>query len=103
MSLTITVTDPLANQLQSEAESRKIPVEQFALEVLGQAVQRHGWPAANRRRVTLIRKQFTAELTPEEVAEVQELQRQADCHLELLDSAMLMDVAEMEKVAGVTR
>jgi hypothetical protein len=99
MSLTITVTDPLAHRLQFEADSRKIPVEQFALEILGQAVQGHEWPPANRRRLALIRKQFATGLTGEEVAELQELQRQADRHLEALDSAMLDDVAAMEKSA----
>jgi hypothetical protein len=99
MSLTITVTDPLAHQLQSEADSRKIPVEQFALEFLGQAVQGQEWSLANRRRLALIRKQFANGLTPEEAAELQELQRQADRHLEALDSEMADDVAEMEKAA----
>jgi hypothetical protein len=97
MSLTITVTDPLAHQLQSEADSRQMPVEQFALEILGQAVQRQDGPPDNRRRLSLIRKQFTSALTPEEVSELQELQRQADRHLEGLDAAMLKDVGEMEK------
>jgi hypothetical protein len=99
MSLTITVTDPLARQLQSEADSRNIPVEQFALEVLGQAVQQHDGPPGNRRRLALIRKQFANGLTPEEVTELQELQCRADRHLEGLDAAMLKDVAEMEKAA----
>jgi hypothetical protein len=97
MSLTITVTDPLAHQLQSEADSRQIPVEQFALEILGQAVQRQDGPPDNRRRLALIHKQFASGLTSEEVTELQELQRHADRHLESLDAAMLKDVAEMEK------
>ena len=74
MALTITVTDPLANRLQSEADLRKIPVEQFALEVLGQAVQGDEWPPANRRRLALIGKQFATGLALEEAAELQELQ-----------------------------
>jgi len=54
MPLTITVEDPLARDLQSSAAQRRIPVEQFALEVLGQAVQKQEWPLANRRRLRLI-------------------------------------------------
>jgi hypothetical protein len=99
MTLTITITDPLAHQLRSKADSRKIPVEQFALEILGQAVHGQKWSLANRRRLALIRKQFANELTPEEAAELQELQLQADRHLETLDSELVNDVSEMEKAA----
>jgi hypothetical protein len=99
MSLTITVADPLAHRLQSEADSRNIPVEQFALEILGQAVQEQACPPANRRRWALIRKQLTTTLTPEEAAELQELQRHADRHLEALDSKMLDDLTAMERAA----
>jgi hypothetical protein len=100
MPLTITVTDPLALELQGAADLRRISVEQFALDVLGQAVQRHEWPRANRRRLTLIRQQFAAGLTAAEAAELQDLQRQADQHLESLDSQMLDDVAAMEQAAA---
>ena len=74
MPLTITVTDPLAIKLQSEAAARKISVEQFALEVLGQAVQSEEWASANRRRLALIRQQFAGGLTATEEVELQELQ-----------------------------
>jgi hypothetical protein len=100
MPLMLTVTDPLAIRLQSEAASRKISVEQFALEVLGQAVQSDEWATANRRRLALIQKQFAGGLSAEEAAELQELQRRADRHLESLDSPMLRDVAEMEKAGA---
>jgi len=50
MPLTITVADPLAIRLQSEAVARNIPVEQFAAEVLQNAVQSDdrgdGWAAS---------------------------------------------------------
>ncbi len=49
MPLTITIKDPLATELESQAEMRRIPVEEFALEVLGRAVKRHDWTTANRR------------------------------------------------------
>jgi hypothetical protein len=100
MPLTITVKDPLASELQSKAEMRKIPVEQFALEVLGQAVKRYDWPATNRRRLALIQKQFAEGLTPAEAAEVQDLQRQADQTLEALDAPRLEGIAEMEQMAA---
>ena len=100
MPLTITVTDSLASKLKCEADLRKISVEQFALGVLGQVVEKQEWPRANRRRLTLIRKQFAQGLTAAEAAELQELQRQADRHLESLDCEMLDDVATMEKTAA---
>ncbi len=100
MPLTITVTDPLAVKLQCEAATRKISVEQFALQVLGQAVQTDEWAIANRRRLALIRQQFADGLTAAETAELQELQDRADRHLESLDSQMLSDVTEMEKAGA---
>ena len=84
MPLTITVTDSLALKLQGEADLRNISVERFALHALGQVVETHEWPRANQRRLTLIRKQFTSELTATEVYELHELQRLADRHLETL-------------------
>jgi hypothetical protein len=100
MPLTITVSDPLAVKLESEAATRQISAEQFALDVLGKAVQRDDWGAVNRRRLALIRKQFAAGLTAGESVELQELQLRADKHLESLDSQMLDDVAAMETAVG---
>jgi hypothetical protein len=100
MPLTIIVTDPLALKLQSEAAGRKMSVEQFALEILGQAVPSDDWVIANQRRVALIRQQFAGGLTAAEAAELQELQQRADRHLESLDSQMLADITEMEQVVG---
>ncbi len=100
MALTITVTDPLASELLTEANIRKIPVEQFALEVLGWGMQTNGWPSANQRRLAIIKKQFSEGLTPAEEAELRNLQEQADRHLEEMDSQMLEDVAHMERTAA---
>ena len=100
MPLTITVKEPLARELQSAADLHKISVEQYALEVLGQAVQKQEWPDTNRRRVALIRQQFAAGLTAAETAELQELQRQVDRQLESLDAAMLNDITHMEQAAA---
>jgi hypothetical protein len=97
--LTITVKDPLAGELQSVADERQISVEQFAVELLGRAVHGREGPMANRRRLTLIRKQFAEGLSPSEAADLQELQRQADESLESLDSPMLQDISQMEQAA----
>jgi len=100
MPLTITVKDPLARELQSAADQRNIAVEQLANELLGQAVHEHEWPAANRRRLALIRKQFAEGLNASETAELQGLQYQADQRLETLDSEMLKDISSMERAAA---
>ena len=106
MPLTITVADPLAIRLQSEAVARNIPVEQFAAEVLQNAVQSDdrgdGWAIANQRRLAFIRKEFTLGLTAAEAAELQDLQWRADQHLASLDTQMLDDVTEMERAAAQT-
>jgi hypothetical protein len=86
MPLTITVTDTLAIRLQSEAAARRISVEQFALEILGQAMQGDERAAANRRRLELIRQEFAGGLSAAEATELQELERQTDQQLELFDS-----------------
>ena len=54
---------------------------------------------ARRSRIPLLRQQFASGLTAEETAELQQLQRQTDEHLESLDSQMLDDVAQMEAAA----
>jgi hypothetical protein len=97
MSLTITVEDPLASNLQSSAAEHRMSPEQFALEVLGQAVQNQKWSLANRRRLRLIEKQFASSLTAEEAAELHELQRQADQQLEALDAQLLEGVSQIRK------
>jgi hypothetical protein len=99
MALMITVRDPLAQELKSAADERNVAVEQFANELLGQAVRAREWPGANHRRLALIRKQFTEGLTGAEAKELQELQCQADRHLEALDAEMLNDVSSMERAA----
>ena len=91
---------PPGHQTAIRGGLRKISVEQFALEVLGQAVQSEEWVIANRRRLALIRQQFAGGLTAAEAAELQELQRRADRQLESLDSQMLNDVTEMEKAVA---
>jgi len=100
MSLTIIVNDPLASALLSEAADRNVPVQQFALNVLARAVgQPNDWPVSNRRRLALIQKQFGGELTTDEAAELQELQIQADQHLESLDVETMKDVSQMQQAA----
>ena len=106
MSLTITVPDPLARQLQSRAQAEKIPVDELASRLLKTGMQDplepEQWTIANGRRVALIEKRFNSGLTDQEQEELQQLQELADHQLEELDALMLKDVALMETTVRKT-
>ena len=103
MSLTITVSEPLAERLQSRAEAERVPVEELASRLLESGIQRAlepaQWNVANERRLNLIEKRFASGLTDEEQQELQRLQVLADQQLEELDALMLRDVGRMEDTA----
>ena len=104
MSLTITVSEPLARRLQSRAEAQRVSVEELASQILESGIQGplapDQWSVANKRRVLLIEKRFSSGgLTEEEQTELQRLQDLADQQLEELDALMLQDVARMEETA----
>ncbi len=100
MSLTITFSDPLADSLRTRAEVENIPVEQLASRLLETGIQKplspERWEVVNDRRGALIEKRFSAGLTHEEQAELQQLQILADRQLEELDANMLRDLSVME-------
>ena len=101
MSLTITVTNPLAEELQAQAAARRLTVEEFTVRLLGQAVQQlessDCWQAQNARRLTLIRKSKVAALDTEEQAELQQLQAAADRQLEQADQRLLEQLKKMRQ------
>jgi hypothetical protein len=70
MDLTISLDDQQAAQLQRQASSRRLSPEQFARDLLGEAlgrvVEEETWGALNRRRVDLIGKSRCAGLSTEE-------------------------------------
>ena len=85
MSVTITVPDPLATRLRTEAEQRQVSVEELAARLLAGALEANEteWQDAQRRRLTLLHRSTIAGLTADESRELQELQAQADRRLEL--------------------
>jgi hypothetical protein len=98
MSVTITLDDNLAAQLQSQAEARHLSVEALALQILGDAVANGDdaeWRACNQRRIELIRQQFAEGLSADEAGELQQLQDMADQHVERFDDRMLDDVKRL--------
>lgn len=99
MTLTISLPDPLVDQLRLRAEAERVSVDELASSVLAEAMQRplasDKWGVQNRRRVALIRKRFTSGLSPAEEQELRALQELADQQVEALDQAMLSDVKAM--------
>ena len=92
MAVTITLTNPLAEELQAQAAARRLTVEEFAVHLLGQAVQQlddaDRWQAQNARRLALLRQSRLQPLRLEEQAELQRLQALADQQLEQVDQRL---------------
>jgi hypothetical protein len=100
MSVTITVDDPLAGQLRSEAQQQRVSVQELATDLLSRALadsQDVVWRKANQRRLALIHKSSTLGLTPSESEELQQLQLLADQFLEASDAGRLAEVQRMEQ------
>ncbi len=97
MHLTISLDEPLAEQLRRRASAKALSPEQAARELLGQALHRiaeeEAWRASNQRRAELIRKSRSPGLTAEESSELERLQAAADQRLEATDR-QLLGVAE---------
>ncbi len=98
MSNAILLDENLVTQLQRQAEAKSLSVDQYARELLGQAVvteEELAWRTCNARRVALIRKQFAEGLSDDEEAELRRLQEQADRRLDQLDDQRLEDVTRL--------
>jgi hypothetical protein len=98
MSVTITLDDTLAAQLQAQAEARNLSVEALALQILSEAVTNGDdaeWRACNQRRIALISQQFAEGLSVDEARELQQLQELADQHVERFDERLLHDVKRL--------
>lgn len=100
MSLTITLNDDLAQRLESQAETQRVPVDKWALMILTQAADRpqefEAWWKVNRRRYELIAKEYTAGLNEYEAAELGRLQNAVDALLEPWDQQMLDQLKPFE-------
>jgi hypothetical protein len=101
MTLTISLPDPLADQLLIRAKAERVSVDELASAVLAEAMQRpldsDKWGIQNQRRLALIRKRFTSGLSTAEDTELRALQEAADQQVEAIDRAMLADVEAMKQ------
>lgn len=100
MSVTITVPDPLAAQLVSEAQHQQKSVDQLAVDLLTHILHENNdkaWDHANQQRLALLQKSSTNDLTREETDHLQQLQALADRRLEALDAERLAEVKRMER------
>lgn len=93
MSMTITLTDDLVGQLQMQAQTQQLNVEQWVLTILGHAAEHpdelRSWASLNRRRFDLIQKRYSTGLDPTEENELRELQDSVAKLLEPADRRML--------------
>ena len=93
MAMTITLTDDLVGQLQVQAQSQQLSVEQWALTILGHAAEHPdelgSWANLNRRRFDLIQKRYSTGLDGTEANELRELQDAVAKLLEPADRRML--------------
>jgi hypothetical protein len=103
MDLTISLDDQQAAQLQRQASSRRLSPEQFARDLLGDAlgkiVEEETWGAVNRRRVDLIRKSRSSGLSAEEARDLEQLQAAIDRRLEPLDRHLLATAEHFRRLA----
>ena len=100
MSVTITLPEPLAAQLKSEAQQRRVGLTEFAADLLARALEGTRdttWYEVNQQRLALLHKSAKTGLAPREAHELQELQSLADQRLEAMDAERLAEVARMER------
>jgi hypothetical protein len=93
MTLTITVSDELAQKLEAQAGSQRKSVEDWVLTILGHAVENPDelptWSNLNKRRFELIEKKYTVGLDKSEEQEFHRLQDAVAKLLEPHDRQML--------------
>jgi hypothetical protein len=93
MQLTISLDEPLAEQLRRLASAKALSPEQAARELLDHALRRiaeeEAWGQANQRRAELIQKSRRLGLTAEESRELDRLQAATNQRLEATDRQLL--------------
>ena len=103
MNLTISLEEPLAEQLRRQASTRDVSPEQAAREILGGALNRiadeEAWQESNRRRAELMGKSRDLGLTTEESNELDRLQAAVDRRLAPLDRRLLAVAEEFRQLA----
>jgi hypothetical protein len=103
MSVTITLNDDLVGPLRKQAQTRRVSVEQWALTILGHAVENpdelRSWANLNQRRFDLIQKRYSGGLDRAEEIELQELQDSVAKLLEPADRRMLDALKPYQRLA----
>jgi hypothetical protein len=103
MNLTISLEEPLADQLRQEAVARHLPPEEVARDLLGRALGRiaeeEAWRQTNRRRGELIRKSRDLGLTADESKELDQFQSAIDRRLEPMDRQLLAVAEQFRRLA----
>jgi hypothetical protein len=103
MHLTISLDEPLAEQLRRQAFAKDVSPEQAASELLGHALhqiaEEEAWSRSNQRRAELIQKNRRLGLTAEEGRELDRLQAALDQRLEATDRQLLGAAEEFRQLA----
>jgi hypothetical protein len=103
MPVTITLNDELAGRLQSQAQARRLSLEQWALTILGHATEHpeelQTWVTLNHRRFALIRQRYTSGLNETDERELAELQSAVAKALEPWDRELTEKLAPYENLA----
>jgi hypothetical protein len=103
MPVIITLSDDLAERLQTQAQSQRLSLEQWALTILGHAAEHQQefqtWATLNRQRFALIRKRYTSSLNESEERELAELQAAVAKAMEPWDRELIQKLEPYEKLA----
>jgi hypothetical protein len=103
MHLTISLDEPLAEQLRRRASANDVTPEQAARELLNHALNRlaeeEAWLQSSQRRAALIRKSRSLGLTAVEGDELDRLQAEIDQRLEATDRQLLGVAEEFRQLA----
>jgi len=103
MNLTISLDEKQAAQLQRQASSRQLSPEQFARDLLGDALARsmeeETWGTVNHRRLELLGKSRSSSLSAEEAKELEQLQADVDRRLEPMDRHLLAAAEHFRQLA----
>lgn len=103
MQLTISLDEPLAEQLRRRASAKDLSPEQTARELLSHALhqiaEEEAWRKSSQRRAELIQKSRRLGLTAEEDGELEHLQTAIDQRLEATDRQLLGVAEEFRQLA----
>jgi len=103
MNLTIALDEKQAGHLQKQASAHRVSPEEFAGDLLknalGRLAEEEAWGALNRRRLDLIGKSRSATLSAEEQNELEQLQAAVDRCLEPMDIQLLASARHFRQLA----